>query len=257
VYGTFALLCSVLRFQRADYNPRKRELDKRLKMGYNPLTMTTSKLSITTAPRAPKETKKDGFIPAVYYGSHLASTPIFIDAIEFKKVLAGAGESSSIELVTESGHENAMIQDVQFDPVKGMPIHADFYVIEKGQKVHVKTPIEFIGESQAVKEGGVLVKVMHELSIEGEPSKLPQNFEVDIAKLVTMQDVIKVGDIKLPAGVELYHVTAEDIIASIAEAKEEEEVAPVATDLSAIEVEQKGKKEEEGGAPTEGEAKAE
>jgi large subunit ribosomal protein L25 len=217
--------------------------------------MTTAKLTITTTPRAPKETKKDGFIPAVYYGSHSASTSIFIDAIEFKKVLAGAGESSSIELVTPDGHENAMIQAVQFDPVKGMPIHADFYVIEKGQKVHVKTPIEFIGESQAVKEGGVLVKVMHELSVEGEPAKLPQNFEVDLAKLVTKDDVIKVSDIVLPAGVELYHITADDVIASIAEAKEETEEVPVATDLSAIEVEEKGKKEEEGAA--EGEAKAE
>ncbi len=212
--------------------------------------MTTSKLTITATSRAPKETKKEGFIPAVYYGSHAASTPIFIDAIEFKKVLAGAGESSSIELVTESGHENAMIQDVQFDPVKGMPIHADFYVIEKGQKVHVKTPIEFVGESQAVKEGGILVKVMHELSIEGEPNKLPVHFEVDISKLVTKEDVIKVSDIVLPPGVALYHITEDEIVASITEAKEEsEEATPV--DLSAIEVEQKGKKEEEGEAAAE------
>lgn len=208
--------------------------------------MTTSKLTITATPRAPKETKKAGFIPAVYYGSHAASTPIFIDAIEFSKVLASAGESSSIELVTSSGHENAMIQDVQFDPVKGMPIHADFYVIEKGQKVHVKTPIEFIGESQAVKEGGVLVKAMHELSVEGEPSKLPANFEVDISKLTTKDDVIKVSDIKLPAGVVLYHVTEDEVIASITEAKEETEEVAAPIDLSAIEVEQKGKKEEEG-----------
>jgi large subunit ribosomal protein L25 len=212
--------------------------------------MTTSKLSITTTPRAPKETKKEGFIPAVYYGSHSASTPIFIDAIEFKKVLAGAGESSSIELVTEHGNENAMIQDVQFDPVKSTPIHADFYVIEKGQKVHVKTPIEFIGESQAIKEGGVLVKVMHELSIEGEPSKLPHEFIIDLALLVSKDSVIKVGDIKLPAGVTLYHVTEEDVIASIAEAVEETEEAPAEVDLSTIEVEGKGKKEEaEGEAP--------
>lgn len=215
--------------------------------------MTTSKLTITTAPRASKETKKEGFIPAVYYGSHAASTSIFIDAIEFKKVLAGAGESSSIELITPEGTENAMIQDVQFDPVKGMPIHADFYIIEKGQKVHVKTPIEFIGESQAVKEGGVLVKVMHELSVEGEPQKLPQHFEVDITKLATKEDVIKVSDIKLPTGVELYHISDDDIIASIAEAVEESEEAPVPTDLSAIEVEEKGKKEE----AAEGDAKAE
>lgn len=214
--------------------------------------MTTSKLSIITAPRKAKETKKDGFIPAVYYGLHSASTPIFIDVIEFKKVLAGAGESSSIELVTEHGNENAMIQDVQFDPVKGTPVHADFYVIEKGQKVHVKTPIEFIGESQAIKEGGVLVKVMHELSIEGEPSKLPHEFTIDLAALVAKDSVIKVGDIKLPAGVELYHISEDDVIASIAEAVEETEEAPAEVDLSTIEVEAKGKKEE---AEGEGEAK--
>lgn len=210
--------------------------------------MTTSKLSLKTSPRAPKETKSEGMIPAVYYGAHAASTPIFIDAIDFKKVLASAGESSSIELVTEHGTENAMIKDVQFDPVKNMPIHADFYVIEKGQKVHVMTPIEFVGESEAVKAGGVLVKVMHELSVEGEPSKLPAHFEVDIAKLATMEDVIKVSDIKLPSGVELYHVTADDVVASVTVAKEESEEAPAEVDLSAIEVEQKGKKEEEGEA---------
>ncbi len=216
--------------------------------------MTTSKLSLTTTPRQPKETKKEGFIPAVYYGSHAASTPIFIDAIEFRKVLADAGESSSIDLITEHGVENAMIQDVQVDPVKSMPIHADFYVIEKGQKVHVKTPIEFVGESQAVKEGGVLVKVMYELSVEGEPSKLPHEFTVDIAALASMDSVIKVGDIKLPAGVELYHVTPEDVVASIAQAVEETEAAPADVDLSTIEVEAKGKKEE---GEAEGEAKSE
>ncbi len=202
-------------------------------------------MQITTAPRAPKETKKDGFIPAVYYGAQQASTPIFIDFIEFKKVLADAGESSSITLITEHGNEVAMIQDVQLDPVKSVPVHADFYVLEKGQKVHVKTPIEFIGESQAVKEGGVLVKVMYELSIEGDPTKIPHEFSVDISALVTKDDVIHVSDLKLPAGVELYHVNAEDVVASISVAVEEIATdAPVA-DLSTIEVEAKGKKEEE------------
>lgn len=209
--------------------------------------MTTSKLSITTVARAAKETKKDGFIPAVYYGSHAASTPIFIDAIEFKKVLASAGESSSIDLITEHGTENAMIQDVQLHPVKSNPIHVDFYVIEKGQKVHVKTPIEFIGESDAVKAGAVLVKALHELSVEGEPSKLPHEFTVDISALVSLDSVIKVSDIKLPAGVELYHISGDDVVASVTAAVEESEEVPVATDLSTIEVEAKGKKEDEAG----------
>lgn len=208
-------------------------------------------MQVKTAPRASKETKKEGFIPAVYYGGHAKSTPIFVNTIEFTKVLSTEGSSSSVTLVTEHGNEIAMIQDVQYHPVKSNIIHADFYILEKGQKVHVKTPIEFTGESAAVKAGGVLVKVMHELSVDGDPSKLPHEFIVDISALVDAKSVIKVGDIKLPAGVELYHVSENDIVASIAGAQEEPaEVTPV--DLSAIEVEKKGKKEEaEGGTDAE------
>ncbi len=200
-------------------------------------------MSITTAPRASKETKKEGFIPAVYYGSNSAATSIFVDAKEFAKLLASEGSSSSVTLVTEHGKETAMIQDVQVHPVKGHVIHADFFVLEKGQKVHVKTPIEFTGESAAVKAGGVLVKVMHELSVEGDPTMLPHEFMVDISALVDSHSVIHVSDIKLPSGVELYHVNGTDIVASISQAEELGEIAAV--DLSAIEVEKKGKKDEE------------
>lgn len=207
---------------------------------YNSATM----LQVTTLPRLPKETKKEGFIPSVFYGRHTKSTPIFINAIEFKKALASAGESSSILLKTETGTETAMIQDVQVHPVKGDVIHADFYVIEKGQKVDVMTPIRFVGESEAVKAGGILVKVLHELSVEGEPALLPHEFVVDISALTTLDSVIHVRDIKLPEGVELYDIGEDDIVASISEAEEEEEVPAAPVDLSAIEVEKKGKQEE-------------
>ena len=107
--------------------------------------MTKTTLSITTTPRTPKETKKEGFIPAVYYGSHMKSTPIFINTVEFGKVFKQAGESSTLTLITEHGNENVLIQDVQMHPVKHTHAHVDFYVLEKGQKVHVKTPIVFVG----------------------------------------------------------------------------------------------------------------
>lgn len=217
--------------------------------------MTKTALSIKTSPRAPKETKKEGCIPAVYYGSQTKSTPVFINAFEFQKAFAQAGESSTLTLITEHGNENVLIQDVQFHPVKNIHSHVDFYVLEKGQKVHVKTPIVFEGESKAVLAGGILVKVLHELSIEGDATMLPHEFTVDISSLATNDDVIKVGDIKLPEGVELYHITEDDIVASIAIAVEEPEAPVEAADLSEIEVEKKGKKDEEDGAVPEQEAK--
>ena len=206
--------------------------------------MTTSTMTLATSPRVAKELKKDGSIPAVFYGAQTKSTPIFINTIEFAKVFEHAGESTAITLNTETGKLNALVHDVQFDPVKNNPTHVDFYVIEKGQKVHVKVPVEFIGEAPAVKTGGVLVKVMHELSVEGETMNIPHEITIDVSALVANDSVITVADVKLPKGVELYHVEPTEVIASISAQKEEEVEAPVATDLSAIEVEKKGKKEE-------------
>lgn len=207
--------------------------------------MTTSTMALATTSRVAKEGKKNDMIPAVYYGTHVKSTPIFINAIDFGKVFASAGESSTIKLTTEHGEENALIQEVQFDPVKNVPIHVDFYIIEKGQKIHVKVPVEFTGEAPAVKTGGVLVKVMYELSLEGESTDVPHNIIVDVSSLVANDSVITVADIKLPKGVTLYHVNADEVVASISAQKEEEETVTAPVDLSSIEVEKKGKKEEE------------
>ena len=206
--------------------------------------MTTKIMTLATSPRVAKELKKDGSIPAVFYGAQTKSTPIFINSIEFTKVFEHAGESTAITLETEAGKLNVLVHDVQFDPVKNFPTHVDFYVIEKGQKVHVKVPVEFIGEAPAVKTGGVLVKVMHELSVEGETMNIPHEITIDVSSLVANDSVITVADVKLPKGVELYHVESTEVIASISAQKEESETVE-AVDLSSIEVEQKGKKEEE------------
>ncbi|MBI4118444.1 MAG: 50S ribosomal protein L25 [Parcubacteria group bacterium] len=189
--------------------------------------------------------RKTGKIPAVFYGRKEKSTPVFIEATDFGRVLNMDGESSIIRLVfNDGGNKDVLIQDISRDPVRGQPTHVDFYAIEADRAVEVKVPIEFTGESVAVKElGGTLVKVLYELEVRGLPKDLPQEIVVDIAPLATLESRIAARDIALPAGIEL--VTGpEEIIAAIAVAKEEE-VAPAEFDASKIEVEEKGKKEEE------------
>ena len=201
-------------------------------------------LELTTTPRAPKELKKEGFIPAVFYGAKTASTPVFIPLIEFKKVFSQSGEMSTIALKTEAGVKNVLVQDLQRDPVKNTIRHVDFYVVEKGQKVHVAIPLNFIGESPATKTGGILVKALHEIMVEGESHNLPHTIDIDLSILTTSASVITVKDITLPKGVVLYHVNEEDVIAAISAQSEENLDEVVEVDLSAIEVEKKGKKEE-------------
>ena len=189
--------------------------------------------------------RAEGFVPAVYYGHKEKPVSCVFPIVAFRKAWREAGESMVITLEMPKGNVNALIQEVQVDPIKGMPIHADFYVIEKGHEVTVHTPIEFTGVSEAVKTlGGSLVKVLHELEVKALPENLPHNFTVDIASLATLDAQILAKDIVLPKGVTLV-TGADDVVAAIAVAKDEPIEAPV-MDLSAIEVEKKGKKEEEG-----------
>ena len=198
------------------------------------------------------EMRKEGFIPAVYYGHKQKATSCVFHMNEFKKIWKSAGESTVISLEMPKGKLNALIYEVQMDPVRGEPIHADFYVIEKGQEVHVSVPIEFIGIAPAVKDlGANLIKVLHELEIKAQPENLPHNISVDLSSLVALDSKIAAKDVPLPKGVTLVTNPGE-IIAAVAEAKEEVIEEPV-IDLASIEVEKKGKKEEEGATP-EGEA---
>jgi len=201
-----------------------------------------------------KALREEGVLPAVVYGRSEESTPISIDRKTFEKLFKTAGESTVITLTGLSGPKQALIHEVSVHPVTGQAIHADFYAIEKGQKVTVSVPLEFDGVSPAVKDlGGILTKVIHEIEMEVDPSELPQAIHIDISKLATLDDQIKVGDLTFPKSATV-SLDPDEVVAIISVAKEEvEEVAPI--DLSAIETSvERGKKEEEGEA-AEGESK--
>jgi large subunit ribosomal protein L25 len=173
--------------------------------------------------------RMEGKIPAVYYGKKTESTPVSLAMNTFMSAWRKVGESGVITIKTNKGSVDTLIHDVQLDPVTDMPVHVDFYVFEKGKKVEVDVPLEFVGVSPAVKDlSGNLVKALQELKISADPTSIPHSIEV-----------------KLPSGVTLIE-NPEEVVAAIARQKEETEEESAPIDLSSIEVEKKGKKEEEG-----------
>lgn len=210
-------------------------------------------ISLTASKRepakAPKTVRKEGNVPAVVYGPKQEAITISVPAREFDKVLKSAGESTVIELTGLGEAMPVLIHEVDRDPVTNVPRHIDLYAIEKGAKVEVAVPLVFVGESEAVKAGANLVKVMHELEIEAAPADLPHDIQVDISVLANVGDQIHVSDLKIPAGVTV-KVEGIEVIALIQEVQAEEETPIAAPDMASIEVEKKGKTEEEA-APAE------
>lgn len=200
--------------------------------------------------------RQAGRIPAVFYGKKEASTPISIASVDFVKAYKAAGESTVVILQGEGIDVESLIHDMDLHPVTGKPLHADFYVFEKGKKIKVGVPLDFVGVAPAVKElGGSLIKVLYDIEIEAFPKDLPHKILVDISTLLDFKSVIAAKDIKLPEGVALA-VNPDDIICSVAEPKEEVEEVAAPIDLTTIEVAKKGKEAKEGAEGAEGAAPA-
>lgn len=200
----------------------------------------------------PKKLRAEGTMPAVVYGAKFASTPISLSAHDFEQLWKKAGESTVLTLKGLDADVDVLIHEVSVDPILGSPRHADFLAIEKDKKVQVNVHLEFVNESPAVKQGGVLVKVLHELGIETLPANIPQYVEADISVLAEIGSQILVKDITVPSGVEVVSNGPDDVVALVSEATEEPEEAPAETaDISAIEVEKKGKEKTEDGSEVE------
>lgn len=207
-------------------------------------------LTLTITPRtAGGSTEADivratGLMPAVVYGPKQETISVSVPLSEMEAILRHGGESSLITLQGIGAPISALIHAIDRDPVTSVPRHADFYAVEKGAKVTLTVPLSFVGDALAAKVGANIVKVMHEIEVEAAPDKLPHEIEVDISKLEALDDQIRVSDLVAPAGVEF--ITDADEIVALAQAPagDEPEESPV-LDMSAIEVEKKGKTETE------------
>lgn len=194
--------------------------------------------------KAARALRTDGKLPAVVYGPDHAAEPITLSLADFTKILRDEGESTVVELAGLGKNFQVLIKDIDHDPVSNEPRHADLYAIKKGAKVTVAVPLEFVGESAAEKGGASIVKVMHELEIEADPANLPHEIEVDISALANVGDQIHVKDVKLPHGV-ITTEEGEEVVALAQEVEQEPEEPVAAPDMASIEVEQKGKADED------------
>lgn len=166
-----------------------------------------------------------GYLPAVIYGEGISSQPISVPYTAFERVWRTAGESTLVELKVDGKPYTVLIHDLSYDPLSGHPIHADFYAVRMDKVLRITVPLEFTGESGAVKnEGGVLVKVVHQLDIEALPGDLPHTLAAHLSSLAALNDRLLVKDIAAPKGVKIL-ASPEEVIAIVEAPRSEEELA--------------------------------
>lgn len=201
-------------------------------------------------PRKSKSLRKKGKIPAILYGPKLKNIPLELDYKSFDKIYKEAGESSlvSLKIKGEKKVYQVIIYDVQEDPLTGNFIHIDLYQPSLEKKIEATIPLDFFGESEAIKNlGGTLVKNITEVHVKALPQDLPHQIRVNIERLKTFEEHIRISDLEIPKGVEVLKDAKEIVVSVLPPTKVEEELEkPIEEKIEEVEkVEEKKKEKEE------------
>ena len=173
--------------------------------------------------------RKDGFVPAVVYGSKTEPVLLSVNSAELMKILKGKEENVFINLHVDNGNKIekfTLIKELQIEPVSRKFLHVDFFEIDKKQAITLDIPIHFTGVAPGVETGGELHHIKRDIKVSCLFAVLPEFVEVEVSGL-NIGDSIKVHDIKLPEGITV--LDPEDtIIASVTAPKVTVKVEEVA-----------------------------
>jgi large subunit ribosomal protein L25 len=174
-----------------------------------------------------RKLRATGRIPGVFYGR---GEPHSISLDPRALEMRGGGLDGS----------QALLKELQRDPVRGTMVHADLFAIDLAKKIQVSVPIHLTGSAKGVLMGGIIDHSLREIEFECLPRAIPEEILADVTEL-DVGMTLHVRDLPLPQGVELLS-DADLSVVSVVLPAAAEEAAPEGEELA------------EGVVPAEGEA---
>jgi len=192
--------------------------------------------------------RKNGRIPAVFYGKDIKSESIAVNSKAFISIIEANGANAVVYLDFKNGKKPAIVKSLQRDVLNQNPIHVDFQAVSLKDKVEVLVPLHIEGVADGVKNfGGVMEFIVREVKVEALPENIPQKINIDVSAL-GIGDGVTVADLPETDGVEYLQDPSTLIVHVVAVAGEEEKppVSAEGTETVQPEIIDKGKKDKEG-----------
>lgn len=150
---------------------------------------------------AARATRREGKIPAVIYGGNTDPRLIALDPIALKKGIESGSFFSSVHAIETQDNktERVICRDIQLHPVSDAPQHVDFLRVEDDTRIVVHVPIELQNRAtcQAIKMGGILNIVRHDVEISCLAKDLPEKLYGDLNQ-INLGQSMKISHITMP-----------------------------------------------------------
>lgn len=168
--------------------------------------MSTAKLAAkprtVTGSAAARRLRAADHIPAVIYGHGMAPLSLTVERRDLRIALSGAaGANTVLTLDVDGTSYAAVIKEMQRHPIKRTVSHIDFQTVDMNETITVNVKVHLTGEAKAVlSNGGMVDPAVDHIEVHCTPANIPNEITVDISGM-QLHDVIRLGDVKLPAGV--------------------------------------------------------
>ncbi len=160
-----------------------------------------------------KALRREGFLPAVIYGSDIEPMPLTLDTREVRQILDTIGANTLVTLKIGKQESLALVRDTQREVITRDLLHVDFQAVSLEETITSTVPVLVIGEAPAVKEmNALLVTGLDVLQIEAKAKDLPDTIRVDVSELAEIGDNIQVKDIFISGDVIILDDPEETVI---------------------------------------------
>ena len=175
-----------------------------------------------------KKLRREGFVTGCIFGREMKETiPLKMLKGDVEKLLKTEGKGGRVALTVDGQTYDALIKEVDFNPLKGGVDEMDFQALVSTEKVHSSAEIHLINADKLV--AGVPQQMLHEVDFKALPSALVEKIELDIGDLkvgdtirVADLDIAKDKDVDLTTDPEATVVTVTEVRGAAAETEDED-----------------------------------
>jgi large subunit ribosomal protein L25 len=166
--------------------------------------------------RHSRRLRAQGVVPGVLYGKG-EPRAIAVPERELRAALTGSSGLNAILDVVLEGQQTvhpSILADLQQDPIRGTVSHVDLREVRLDRPIQATIVVQLVGESEGVKNGGVLSLVTRELQVEALPTEIPEHLVADVSDLV-IGDVLRLEDLPPIENVTFLDDPHETVVATV------------------------------------------
>ena len=142
-----------------------------------------------------KKLRREGFVNGCIFGREMQeSIPLKMEKADVEKLLKVENKGGQVMLEVDGQTYDALIKEVDYNPLKGYVDEIDFQALVSNEKVHSVAEIHLVNLDKLA--AGVPQQMLQEISFKALPAALVEKVEVDVGDL-KVGDTIRVADLPI------------------------------------------------------------